>query len=150
MPELKIIKASFIKHDPAICAIAKQSKYTRDFTSHRFFRANIEVDYHDGFVGVALLGKIVAGFVYAKHLKRKPMTVVHYMGVETSFRKEGVGEQLLKWALAQSPHHVVELSCEDANEGATKFYKSVGLTPIATGAYGVPPKTRPYTRWRMT
>jgi ribosomal protein S18 acetylase RimI-like enzyme len=149
MHALKITRASFTD-DPAICAIAKQSKYTRDFTSHRFFRANIEVDYYNGFVGVAKFGKVIAGFVYVKHLKRKPMSVIHYMGVETSFRKQRVGEQLLTWALGQSPHHLVELSCEDANEAAAKFYESVGLEAIGTGVYGAPPKERPYTRWRMT
>lgn len=149
MPALKTTKASF-SDDSAVCLIAKQSPYTRDFTSHRFFRANIESDYEKGFVGIVKLHGPILGFVYCKHLVRKPMSVIHYMGVDEDRQKCGVGRALLTWALKTSPWGRVELSCEHRNEGAMKFYEHAGLELVySNGYYGTPPNHRPYSRWAM-
>jgi ribosomal protein S18 acetylase RimI-like enzyme len=148
MPALKITRASF-SDDTAICLIAKQSPFTRDFTSHRFFRANIESDYEKGFVGVAKLNGPILGFVYCKHLVRKPISVIHYMGVDEDRQSCGVGRALLAWALKVSPWERVELSCEHRNEGAMKFYERAGLRLIDSGFYGKEPRLRPYSRWMM-
>lgn len=141
---MPVRKAEFTD-DAAICAIAKLSKYTRDFTSHRFFRADIENTYAKGEVGVAQLrkGARIQGFVYVKHLKRKPYSVIHYMA--TLEKGSGVGRLLLEWALKQSPHGLVELSCEDANAGALAFYSRCGFEAVGHGVYG---GKRPYTRFR--
>jgi ribosomal protein S18 acetylase RimI-like enzyme len=149
MPALKTTKAVF-SDDPEICVVARQSPYTRDFTSHRFFRANIESDYAKGFVGVCKNPSFgVVGFVYCKHLIRKPMSVIHYMGVEKEWRGNGVGRALLAWALKNSPHDRVELSCEDRNTSAMKFYEHSRLEMIGSGFYGKEPRLRTYTRWMM-
>jgi ribosomal protein S18 acetylase RimI-like enzyme len=148
MPAPKITKASF-SDDALICDIARQSSFTRDFTSHRFFRTNIEADYEKGFVGISKLAGNVRGFIYCKHLVRKPMSVVHYMGVASFYHGCGIGQALLAWALKTSPWGRVELSCEHRNEAAMKFYERSGLRMIASGFYGKPPKVRAYSRWML-
>lgn len=150
-PGIKIETAEYHKHDLFICDIARQSKYTRDFNSHRFFRDSIRETYKKGEVGVALeLGRIV-GFVYVKHLrlKSRPYSVIHYMGVHSAWRGRGIGAKLLAWALASSPHKRIQLSCEHSNEEGMKFYASCGYRKVGEGVYGQ--KTpRPYTRWEKT
>lgn len=144
----RIEKAQYHVHDLEICRIARQSRYTRDFTSHRFFRESIRETYAKGEVGVALeLGRVV-GFVYVKHLriKSRPYSVIHYMGVDEAWRGLGIGERLLDWALASSPHKRIQLSCEHSNQPGMKFYEAAGYVAVGGGVYGE--KTpRPYTRW---
>jgi ribosomal protein S18 acetylase RimI-like enzyme len=134
------------RHDAEICEIAKQSKFTRDFASHRFYRDGIAETYGRNEVGIAVRGKKIVGFVYCKHLKRMPVSVVHFMGVDGNYRGQGIGRALMEWALETTPHGLVQLSCEHSNAAGMKFYPALGYTPIWTGAYGkkVP---RPYTRF---
>lgn len=144
---MTVRKAVFEAHDHQICAIAKMSKYTRDFTSHRFFRADIENTYAKGEIGIFCgSGGRVDGFVYVKHLKVKsrPYSVVHYMGVAEKMKGRGIGRKLLDWALETSPHGVVELSCEHSNAEGMTFYPKCGYWSVAQGYYGA----RPYTRFR--
>lgn len=142
----KISVARFTE-DEQVCRIAKLSPFTRDFASHRFYRDKIEQTYAAGEVGVARRGAKIVGFVYCKHLKRKPMSVIHFMGVAPEARGTGVGRALLDWALSQSPHKYVELSCEHANNDGLQFYDSCGWTRLSIGTYGTVPRLRPYTRF---
>lgn len=155
-PQVMVIKAP-LEFDPYICDIAKKSRYTRDFATHRFFRDDIENTYLKGEVGVALLegGKPhpirdagIAGFVYVKHLrvKSRPQSVVHFMGVAESAKNKGIGRKLLAWALETSPHGYVELSCEHTNAEGMKFYEACGFERIREGVYG-DKNPRPYTRF---
>lgn len=140
---MPVLKADYGIDDYNICQIAKKSKYTRDFVSHRFFRDDIENTYAKGEVGVATHRGKTVGFVYVKHLKIKsrPYSVVHYMGSV----KPGTGRLLLAWALETSPHGVVELSCEESNDGAVLFYRACGFQEVGRGVYG---GKRPYIRFR--
>lgn len=142
---MKIRVATF-EDDTQVCAVAKQSKYTRDFTSHRFYRDKIQQTYASGEVAVAVQGDEVIGFVYCKHLKREAHSVIHFMGVGQGSAGRGVGRALLKWAVSHNPHPRVELSCEHSNEAGTKFYTACGWAPLYEGSYGTK-KPRPYTRW---
>lgn len=141
--------AEYEKDDLHICVIARQSPYTRDFTSHRFFRDSILDTYAKREVLVAVSAGVRVGFIYAKHLKIKsrPWSVVHYMGVHTDWRKRGIGEQLLDAALEASPHKRIQLSCEHSNESGMKFYAACGFRPISEGVYGSDARPRPYTRF---
>lgn len=146
---LKIQTADYLTHDLDICQIANQSRYTRDFTSHRFFRDGIQETYDKGEVGVALeLGRVV-GFVYVKHIKirSRPYSVIHYMGVHEAWRGHGIGAKLLDWALHTSPHRRVQLSCEHANEKGMRFYEACGYVEVGRGVYGSESRPRPYTRF---
>lgn len=132
--------------DPAVCQIAKQSRYTRDFASHRFYRDDIKITYFKGEVGVAEHGGRIVGFVYCKHLKVRPVSVVHFMGVDENARQLGVGRKLMDWALVNQPHPAIELSCEHSNVEGMKFYPAIGYEKLRDGVYGKV-FTRPYTRF---
>jgi ribosomal protein S18 acetylase RimI-like enzyme len=151
MPKPVIEIATFKLHDADICTIAKESRYTRDFTSHRFFRDDIENTYRKGEVSVAKIGEEVVGFIYCKHLIRRstPWSVVHYMGVLPNLRTIGVGRLLLDWSVKTSPHFRVQLSCEHSNTEGMKFYERCGFTRLHEGVYGIK-SPRPYTRWERT
>lgn len=147
MPRREICTAQF-EEDRDICALARQSKYTRDFASHMFFRADIQNTYAKGEVGAAIQHGKVVGFVYCKHLKTKnrPYSVIHYMAVDPSCHGRGIGRRLLDWALSASPHGRVQLSCEHSNINGMKFYERCGFQVVYTGVYGEKTK-RPYTRF---
>ena len=149
MPRPLKIEHAVFADDPVICLIAGCSRYTKDFTSHRFFRDGIVDTYAKGEVGLAREGRNIVGFVYCKHLKIKsrPFSVVHYMGVDPTCLQGGIGRKLLEWALATSPHGRVQLSCEHSNKAGMKFYEKCGFYPLYTGSYGKEPRSRPYTRF---
>lgn len=143
---IKVVAAR-LEDDDEVCRIAKLSRYTKDFASHRFYRTDIEQTYANKEVGVAKRGREIVGFVYCKHLKMRPMSVIHFMGVAPGVQGLGVGRALLEWGLAQSPHRYVELSCEHSNTVGMAFYTACGWKPLRTGAYGTLPRVRPYTRF---
>jgi GNAT superfamily N-acetyltransferase len=147
-PKLQVATAAF-SVDPEICQIARQSRYTRDFASHMFFRDGIEQTYAKGEVGAALLGRKLVGFVYCKHVRRGGLrSVIHYMGVDKTHSGKGIGRALLEWAKKEATTHggVLELSCETSNEGAEKFYRACGFNEVARGTYGTK-NPRPYVRF---
>lgn len=151
--KFRVCKADF-SDDRHICDIARQSRYTRDFSSHMFFRNDIENTYAKGEVGVAVSRGVLLGFVYCKHVKRGgEKSVIHYMGVAEPYQGKGlgVGRALLEWAKAEAAKRsgVLELSCETSNEGAEKFYRACGLTEAYRGTYGTK-NPRPYVRFRWT
>ena len=141
------VRTATWEEDAVICEIARQSRFTRDFSTHRFFRTNIAASYSKGEVGVAVVRGEILGFVYVKHLVRRSESVIHYMGVSTAAQKRGIGRQLLTWALRQSPHHYVVLSCEHVNTAGMEFYARVGLCKLHEGVYGC---ERRYTRWSLS
>lgn len=146
------VEVATIADDARVCALARDSRYTRDFTSHRFYRDGIENTYAAGEVGIVQVDAHtpIKGFIYCKHLKRKPLSVVHFMAVNPLYKGKGVGKALLAWAQRTSPWGGnVELSCEHSNEDGIEFYYAVGCFAVGSGVYGTLPRVRPYTRFKL-
>lgn len=140
MREIEIITATF-EDDPEIGKIASQSKYTRDFNRLWFIRTNILNHYSKGHVGKAIVGRRIVGFVLVNHLKRKPHSSIYYMGVDRDVKREGVGRQLVSWALSASPWNKLQLVCEDSNVEGMKFYLSLGFIAAQEGLMGATKKS---------
>ena len=129
---MNVLRAA-LKDDPALCAIAKQHKHTRDFCSILFIRRSLEELYLAGGIGKAVERNRIVGFVCAKHLVRKPYTSIYYMGVDREHLGRGVGRELVHWTLERSPHHRIQLICEEIND-ALAFYYRIGFRLLEQGS----------------
>ena len=71
----------------------------------------------------------------AEHIVPGKFAYITELGVKKEFRSQGVGKVLLdralKWINAQKDIQEVALNVRSFNEGAIKFYKSMGFEPVS-------------------
>lgn len=123
---LKIRVASHADH-AAITKIAKQSKYTKDFTNMIFSGKDC---YEAGRIRVALQGGKVVGFTCFRHRQRDSVTVLYFVGVEMMLRSQGIGERLLTdlWDVSTGE---VEFKVMKDNR-AVALYQRLGFKTVGT------------------
>lgn len=65
---------------------------------------------------------VILGFTCVRHKVREPKTMLYYIVVDATIRRQGLGQALLDDVFATSPHKCVELSCLKNNTEAMAFY----------------------------
>lgn len=118
---IKIRPAKFKEHDK-ILAIAKQSKYTRDFGNHMF---SGEEMYAKGWIRVAVLGRKIVGFYCCRHKVREPQTKLYFLTVDKDHLRHGIACELMLDLEEQTPHCWIALDCCKDND-ACQFYEWMG------------------------
>lgn len=117
--------AELIDHEK-ICELAKTSPFTAYFVSHPFFTNDWQGMYKRKEVGVLREKDELLGFVYVKHLLKRPYSKLHFMTVHPSARHRGIGAMLIAWARSITPHVHMRLMCETNNVEALAFYRAQG------------------------
>lgn len=131
-----IRQARFDEHK-AIFEIAKQSKYTRDFSNHIF---SGEAMYEKGWIRVYDPkprdgGSLIWGFTCVRHKVRTPVTELYFITVDKNMDRAGIGRALMEDLLEQSPHKRVQLNVMKENP-AVGFYDRLGCTRIGESMGG--------------
>jgi ribosomal protein S18 acetylase RimI-like enzyme len=109
---------------PAVEAISKSSRYTRDYSRMKFFLGERES------LLVAIRGSEVVGFCQVSHLKLKGYSSVYNVGVKDTARKLGVGRSIIQSVMAASPAKKIRLKCDVRNEEALAFYTKMGFVEV--------------------
>lgn len=127
---IKIVQAQReVDHD-LLCYLARKSKYISSFSSMMF---SSEAAYEKGWIRMAIRvgdGQLdiegeILGFTCVRHKTRTPETMLYFLMVDPSARREGVGRLLMEDLEAQTPHPKVVLKVMKDNEGAVAFYESL-------------------------
>lgn len=127
MPKITVTIRQAIQSDhKAICKIAKQSKYTKDYSNFIF---SGEDCYEGGRIRIALRSKCILGFSCFRHRKRNPATVLYFLGVVTANQGEGIGNLLMSdlWEVSIG---IIEFKVMKDNEQAISFYIHRGFRKI--------------------
>jgi ribosomal protein S18 acetylase RimI-like enzyme len=127
---LRIRAAKSTEHKE-ICRIAKQSQYTKDFSNMIFSGVDC---YAEGKIRVAVSGKTIVGFTCFRHRQRDNVTVLYFVGVETSRRNRGVGLALME-DLRQISTGIIEFKVMKDNQ-AVRFYRRLGFKVIGQAYEG--------------
>lgn len=135
-----ITQASPDEHT-ALLAVAKQSKFTRDFSNQVMFSSRAA--YLKGWIrkAVGLDGSVV-GFTCVRHKVRSPETVLYFIAVDSDVRQRNVGRALFQDLLLQSPSGFVSFNVDNDNAEARAFYARLGCIDT-----GLPTIGGTATRW---
>lgn len=115
-----------------ICAVAKQSPYTRDFSNIIFSGPDC---YEAGRVIVMTRGENVLGFVSFRPRKRDEVTVLYFVGVTKEERGKGLGQRLLDDLWQRTSQDWIELKVMKDNP-AGDFYLHRGFKTIGEAYEG--------------
>lgn len=117
---LTIRVAKFNEHK-TICAIARQHKFTRDFSNMIF--SGVEC-YDEERIRVAEQDGAIVGFTCFRKRKRDSVTVLYFIAVDSAKAARGVGSRLLE-ELERGASNGVELKVNKANP-AVEWYRKRG------------------------
>lgn len=110
----------------AIFRVAKQSKYTKDFSNRVMFSS--DAAYEKGWIRVVEKdGKIVA-FTCVREKVRQPEVVLYFIGIDPSAKRSGVGKALIEDIMHRTKHRRLALNVAKDNEEARAFYERLGFT----------------------
>jgi ribosomal protein S18 acetylase RimI-like enzyme len=124
----------------ALVALAKTSKYTKDFSNEVMFSS--EAAYAKGWIRLAENedGEPI-GFYCVRHKVRAPVTMLYFIVVHPDCRDHGVGELLMEdleqQARAQckvGQAYAIHLNVAKDNTGAIRFYERLGFNIIGDHA----------------
>ncbi len=104
-----------------VCAVAKQHKFTKDFSNMIFSGKEC---YEEGRIRVAVTNKVIVGLTCFRKRKRDGVTVLYFIAVATNTEKKGVGKSLMA-DLERRAGGVVELKVNKLNP-AVGFYRKLG------------------------
>lgn len=121
-----LIRTARIEEHKIICAIAKQSKYTRDFSNMIFSGPDC---YAAERIKVAIWKGDIIGFYCIRHRKRNPATVLYFLAVAESGRLKGTGKRLMNFLERECPSGLVELKVMKDNP-AVGFYDKLGYSKV--------------------
>lgn len=128
-------RAATADEQKAIMAVAKVSKYTRDFSNIMF---SSKEAYHKGWIRVAVeagSGRLL-GFSCVRHKVREPATSLYFIGVLPEAQGAGVGKKLLQDLVSETPHRCIQLNVMRENESARQFYLKFGFKETGTALKG--------------
>lgn len=118
----------------AIFRVAKQSKYTKDFSNRVMFSS--DAAYEKGWIRVVEKdGKIVA-FTCVREKVRQPEVVLYFIGIDPSAKRSGVGKALIEDIMHRTKHRRLALNVAKDNEEARAFYESLGFTVVGESLGG--------------
>lgn len=110
----------------AVRRLAASSPYTKGFPG-RFIAQDMDRYLERRWIGVALDGDEVVGYIVIRPQKQKPYANLHWMGVAAERRRSGVGSALLAYAWRENPHNELRLHVDASNEDAVTFYRRHGF-----------------------
>lgn len=117
----------------SILAIAKESPYSRDFSSIMF---SSEAAYKKGWIIVAECEENgIVGFVCVRHKVQKPETTLYFLHVSKQHRRKGIGRQLLRRVLHESPHRKIVIGVMKDNEEGVEFWSREGFRVVSEDRY---------------
>lgn len=139
MPKIKLVmeEADY----KAVCAIAKEVDFIRDFCSTSF---------RWGWKGNTFMmkkGEEIIGFAQFSLLKRKPEATLYYLCLKEEQRGKGYGVTLFKYYWAYSKGRARKWKVNEKNTAALAFYRKLGFEPIrqekGSHIFFVEPKEKP-------
>jgi ribosomal protein S18 acetylase RimI-like enzyme len=132
-----IIRRARLDHHKAILALAKQSKYTKDFGSHMFSGPQA---YEKGWIvvaeGVRPTASGLYGFYCIRVKSRAPETSLYFIGVHKDCHRQGVGQALIQHIIDNTPHRCIVLNVAKDNLQAINFYQKLGFTTVGESLEG--------------
>ena len=129
----------------AVLALAKTSKYTRDFGNMMF---SSEDAYNKGWIVVAepfmgaqrIFPEVPRpwGFYCVRHKVREPATSLYFITVhpDVRFSNLKIGTKLLQHMVRTTPHRRIQLNVMKDNDSAIKFYLRHGFVIAGDGLRG--------------
>lgn len=122
-----IVRSATVEDHKALVALAKTSKYTKDFSNRMMFSS--DAAYEKGWIRLAEEedGTII-GFTCVRHKSRFPETMLYFIVVDPEYRSQGIGEILIKDAVQHAPTNMMRLNVMKDNTQAKKFYDRLGFT----------------------
>ncbi len=122
-----------VEDHPDILAIAKTSKYTKDFGNRLMFSS--DAAYEKGWILVAVdILEVIVGFTCVRHKVREPVTMLYFITITPKERDKKIGELLLDDVMRRGPHTCMALNVMKENR-AVSFYERLGFK-IAGDAFG--------------
>lgn len=137
---LLFFRAATLEEHKTLLQIAKQSKYTKDFSNAVMFSS--PAAYEKGWIRVCeavnLDGKRVVGFTCCRVKKRVPEVVLYFVGVDRLAQRLGVGWRLLVDMMENAPptHRTLTLNVHKDNRQAIDFYTKHGFEATGTALKG--------------
>ncbi|YP_009966446.1 acetyltransferase [Pseudomonas phage vB_PaeS_PAO1_Ab19] len=120
-----IVRRATLDEHKAILQVAKQSKYTKDFSNQVMFSS--PAAYEKGWICVAELDGEIRGFYCIREKVRSPETVLYFIGVDQEAKGRGLGKQLIEHIMASTRHRRLALNVNKQNEEAQAFYQRLGF-----------------------
>lgn len=131
--DVPLIRQATQDEHKEILAVAKTSKYTRDFGSHMF---SSEGAYEKGWITVAVHHEKIVGLACVRHKVRAPETMLYFVTVLPDMRSQRIGERLLQYVMDEGPHSRMALNVMKENEAAVRFYRRLGFTIVGEALDG--------------
>ena len=130
---MRVRNAHSCEHD-MILAIAKTSRYTKDFSNRVMFSS--DAAYEKGWIKVAEsdAGEII-GFTCVRHKTRQPETMLYFITIHPEWRGQGVGKIMLDEVMDDGPHSRMALNVMKDNE-AVSFYENLGFERVGEAING--------------
>lgn len=139
-----VIRPARVSDHDAICAVAKTSPYTRDFTNTVMFSS--EAAYAKGWIKIVIHDDEIVGFYCIRQKVRGDRaTKLYFITVAPAWRDKGVGEMLMAELKRDSERHnggIIELDVAKDNR-AKSFYERHGFSLDHGNALGG-------AAWRMS
>lgn len=121
---MKVITAT-LEHHKELCRIARQTTYTRSFSSRIFSGPNC---YELGRIRVCINKGVVLGLTCFRDRKRNPARMLYFIAVDATRQRTGAGK-LLMANLCNDYTGQVELNVMKENP-AYKFFQDCGFTVV--------------------
>lgn len=118
----------------AILQVAKQSKYTKDFSNQVMFSS--EAAYEKGWIRVYEHNGQIVGFTCIREKVRQPETVLYFIGIDAGAKGMGVGRLLIQDIMDRTKHRALALNVAKANEEARAFYDKLGFSTVGESLGG--------------
>ena len=131
---MKTIRRATIQDHDRLVKLAKQSKYTKDFSNAVMFSS--PAAYDKGWIWLAenAQGEAV-GLACVRHKSREPKTMLYFVVVDERERGHGIAFDLLKVVMQNAPHSRMQLNVMKDNE-ALKFYQKHGFQIVGEAIKG--------------
>ncbi len=117
----------------AILQVAKQSKYTKDFSNQVMFSS--EAAYAKGWIRVKEVGGEIVGFTCIREKVRSPETVLYFIGVHPKVTGCGIGQELIQDIMDRTKHRCMTLNVSKDNS-AKQFYDKLGFSVVGESLKG--------------
>lgn len=129
-----VIRQATVDDHKDILLVAKQSKYTKDFSNQVMFSS--PAAYEKGWIQVAeVQGKIV-GFYCIREKVRSPETVLYFIGIDQEYKGFGTGKKLINHIIENTRHSRLALNVHKNNIEAQEFYERLGFQVAGTSLGG--------------
>lgn len=124
---MKIRTATKADH-AAILLVAKQSKYTKDYSNSVMFSS--DAAYEKGWIRVVEEDGKIVSFTCVREKVRQPEVVLYFIGIDGTVKRKGHGKALIEDIMQRTKHRRLALNVSKDNEEARAFYERLGFTVV--------------------